>query len=104
MPVLFGRLCVAPILIQLTESHPRMELDLSFSDRLIDVMEDGFHLVVRNGALRTWPSLTAHRIAHKPMRVCAAPAYLEAAGTPTSVVDLVGHRAILDGRGGDLRP
>ncbi len=49
VPVLFGRQCVAPVLIRLTEDHPKLELDINFSDRLVDVVEDGFDLAVRNG-------------------------------------------------------
>ena len=98
MPVLFGRLCVAPILIALADAHPRLELDLNFTDRLVDLVEDGFDLVVRNGALRDWAGLTTRRIAHQPMRICAAPTYLDAAGIPTALSDLAGHRAILYGR------
>ncbi len=100
MPVLFGRVCVAPLLIRMAEAHPKLELDLAFSDRLVDVVEDGFDLVVRNGPLQSWPGLMARRIAHQHMRVCAAPAYLDAAGRPGTPADLERHRAILYGRAG----
>ncbi|MBE7197113.1 MAG: LysR family transcriptional regulator [Parafilimonas terrae] len=103
MPVLFGRLCVAPILIRLADAHPRLELDLNFSDRLVDPVEDGFDLVVRSGSLRDWPGLITRRIAHQRMRVCAAPAYLEAAGIPTSLGELASHHAVLYGRSGQER-
>ena len=103
MPVLFGRLCVAPVLIQLAETHPKLELDLNFSDRLVDVMEDSFDLVVRNGALQDWPGLMARRIAHQPMRICAAPDYLDEAGIPNALNDLAHHRAIVYGRSGRVR-
>ena len=100
MSVLFGRQRIAPILIRLAEAYPKLELDLNFNDRLVDVIEDGFDLVVRNGALQNWPGLTARRIAHQHMRVCAAPRYLEAAGIPHSLADLSAHRAIVYGRPG----
>lgn len=100
MPVLFGRKCVAPVLIRLAETHPKLELDLNFSDRPVDLVEDGFDLAIRNGALQFWPSLMARRIAQQPMRICAAPRYLAAEGTPAALDDLTGHRAILYGRAG----
>ncbi|MCJ2139844.1 LysR family transcriptional regulator [Methylobacterium sp. E-066] len=103
VPALFGRLRIAPILIRLAEAHPKLELDLNFSDRLVDVVEDGFDLVVRNGRLQNWPGLTVRRIAYQPMRVCAAPRYLEGAGVPESLADLAGHHAILYGRPGYAR-
>jgi DNA-binding transcriptional LysR family regulator len=49
MPVLFGRRCVAPILLRLSAAHPKLELDMHFSDRLVDLVDDGFDLCVRNG-------------------------------------------------------
>ena len=52
MPVLFGRQCVAPVLIRLADAHPKLELDLNFSDRSADLVEDGFDLAIRNGALQ----------------------------------------------------
>ncbi|SFL88057.1 LysR family transcriptional regulator [Methylobacterium pseudosasicola] len=103
MPVLFGRLRIAPILIRLADAHPTLELDLNFSDRLVDVVEDGFDLVVRGGRLQNWPGLTVRRIAYQPMRVCAAPRYLEGAGIPDSLADLSGHHAVLYGRPGSVR-
>lgn len=103
MPVLFGRLRVAPILIGLVDAHPKLELDLNFNDRLVDVAEDGFDLVVRNGALQNWPGLAGRRVAHQHMRVCASPGYLEAAGVPEILADLSGHHALLYGRPGRVR-
>nr|WP_157091480.1 LysR family transcriptional regulator [Methylobacterium nodulans] len=103
VPVLFGRRCIAPVLVQLVEAHPRLELDLNFNDRLVDVVEDGFDLVVRNGPLRDWPGLMARRIARQHMRVCASPAYLAAHGIPHALTDLARHRAVLYGRPGRVR-
>lgn len=103
MPVLFGRLRVAPILIRLLDAHPKLEIDLNFNDRLVDVMEGGFDLVVRNGALQNWPGLAGRRVAHQHMRVCAAPPYLDVAGVPETLADLPRHRAVLYGRPGRVR-
>ncbi len=100
MPVLFGRQCVAPVLIRLASAHPRLELDLNFSDRLVDLLEDGFDLVLRNGPLQPWPGLMVRRVAHQHMRVCAAPSYLDAMGAPRVLADLERHQAILYGRAG----
>jgi len=73
MPVLFGRLCVAPILIRLADAHPRLELDLNFSDRLVDPVEDGFDLV---GAQRFLTGLAGtHRATDRASahaRLCSA--------------------------------
>ena len=49
MPVLFGRQCIAPLLIELAQEHPGLELEMSFSDRIVDLVEEGFDMAVRNG-------------------------------------------------------
>ena len=51
VPMLFGKRCVAPVLARLAAEHPRLELDLSFSDRQVDLIEDGFDLAIRNGEI-----------------------------------------------------
>src|ERR1700730_11614079 len=72
MPVLFGRHCVAPLLTDLARRHPKLELDLDFSDRLVDLMEDGFDLAVRNGAPGEGAGLMVRRLAYQRMTVCAS--------------------------------
>lgn len=100
MPVLFGRRCVAPVLAGLAREHPKLELDLNFTDRLVDLLEDGFDLAVRNGPLNAAARLTVRRIAYQRMTVCAAPAYLEARGRPLTLDELRDHEAIAYGRSG----
>lgn len=103
MPVLFGRRCAAPILLRLAAEHPKLELDLNFTDSRVDVVEDGFDLAIRNGPLGEWPGLMARRIAHQRMTVCASPAYLDAHGHPASRDDLMDHTAIMYARSGRVR-
>lgn len=100
MPVLFGRYCVAPVLIELTRQHPGLELELSFSDRVADLVEEGFDLAIRNGELRSGNDLMTRRIAHQRMVICASPAYLAARGAPGSLADLGDHDALLYWRAG----
>ncbi|KPH08566.1 LysR family transcriptional regulator [Rhizobium acidisoli] len=99
MPTLFGRHCAAPILARLLDDHPDLELDLSFSDRVIDLLEDGFDLAVRNGPLKDNPDLMARAIARQPMTVCASPAYLEKYGVPQTLDDIAHHHGIVYRRG-----
>jgi len=104
MPVLFGRHCVARVLTRLSAAHPRLELDLCFSDHLVDVVEEGFDLAIRNGSLGEAPGLMRRRVAQQPMTLCASPGYLETQGTPQSLDDLRHHQAILYGRAGRVKP
>ncbi|HWT59753.1 MAG TPA: LysR family transcriptional regulator [Rhizobium sp.] len=99
MPMLFGRHCAAPILARLLDDHPDLELDLSFSDRVVDLLEDGFDLAVRNGPLKDNPDLMARAIARQPMTVCASPAYLEKYGVPQTLDDIAHHQCIVYSRG-----
>ncbi|APO75742.1 LysR family transcriptional regulator protein [Rhizobium etli 8C-3] len=98
MPVLFGRQCVAPILIKLLDEHPHLELDLSFNDRIVDLVDDGFDLAVRNGPLGDYPGLMVRVIAKQRMTVCASPGYLERCGIPSKLEDLEVHHGIVYGR------
>lgn len=103
VPVLFGRRCVAPVLARLAAEHPRLELDLSFSDRQVDLIEDGFDLAIRNGDAGDGAGLMTRTISLQRMTVCAAPAYLETHGRPNSLDDLASHRAITYGRAGRIK-
>lgn len=103
VPVLFGRRCVAPVLLGLARRHPELELTLSFSDRPVDLMEDRFDLAVRNGAIGDGVGLITRRVARQRMTVCAAPSYLEARGTPVTLAGLEDHDGILYGRSGLTR-
>jgi DNA-binding transcriptional LysR family regulator len=98
-PVIFGRHCVAPILLDLLRRHPALELDLSFSDRPADLVEDGYDLAIRNGPRPDNAGLMGRRAGGQRMTVCAAPAYLDQHGRPETLDDIAGHRAVVYGRG-----
>ncbi|WP_018236436.1 LysR substrate-binding domain-containing protein [Ensifer sp. BR816] len=104
MPVLFGRQCVAPLFRDLLRRHPHLELDLSFNDRVVDLLDDGFDLAIRNNVLGNDSGLMTRVIAEQHMTVCASPAYLAARGAPPTVADLVDHEAVVYCRGGQQRP
>jgi len=103
VPMLFGRRCVAPVLARLAAAHPRLELDLSFSDRQVDLIEDGFDLAIRNGEIGDGTGLMTRTVSLQRMSVCASPAYLDRHGRPESLDDLVAHQAITYGRAGRIR-
>ena len=100
MPFLFGRHCVAPILLRLAARHPGLELDLNFTDRVVDLVEGGFDLVIRNGHQGEDTSLITRRVAQQRMTVCASPAYLEAHGVPRTLSALAEHEAVIYTKGG----
>lgn len=98
MPVLFGRYCVAPILVELAKHHPKLELELSFSDRPVDLIGEGFDLAVRCGTLGSGGGLMTRRLATQRKVLCAAPGYLAIRGRPQSMEALADHDALVYGR------
>ncbi|RKP45934.1 LysR family transcriptional regulator [Trinickia fusca] len=96
VPVLFGRRCVAPILLELAARYPRLELQMSFTDRVVDLVDESIDLVVRSGRLRDAPTaLVARSLGEQTMLLCAAPVYLARHGTPRTVAELAGHHGVL---------
>lgn len=104
MPVHFGRCCVLPILLELVQQYPTLELDLSFNDRFADLAEDGYDLAIRTGDLDDKAGVIARRVARQRMIVCASPSYLEMHGWPRQIEDLGRHHAIVYRRSGRIRP
>jgi DNA-binding transcriptional LysR family regulator len=104
MPVLFGRRCVAPILLELAEQYPTLELDLSFSDPIADLAEDGYDLAIRTGNLEDRAGVIRRRVARQRMVVCASPSYLDMHGRPRQIEDLGRHDAIVYSRSGRVGP
>ena len=90
-PVSFAIRHMAPLLSEFQKTHPGVGIDLQLNDRKVDVIEEGFDVVLRIGHLKS-SSLIAKRIAPIRMVVCASPAYLKQNGTPQHLEDLQGHR------------
>lgn len=94
LPILLGRRRIAPILTRLVAEHPNLDLVLHFTDRVVDLVAEGFDLAVRNGPLGYSDGLSARRIGQERMILCAAPSYLALHGEPASLTDLKTHRAV----------
>ncbi|MDZ4375469.1 MAG: LysR family transcriptional regulator [Phenylobacterium sp.] len=99
-PVSFGRNQLTPALIDFARSCLAVSLDVTFSDRVVNLVEEGFDVAVRIGRL-TDSSLVARKLAAVRLVTCASPAYLAGAGTPLTLEALAGHEAILDTNGRD---
>jgi DNA-binding transcriptional LysR family regulator len=90
VPVVFGRLHVAPALAEFLASYPEVEIDLSMTDAYVDLVEEGIDLAIRVGELQD-SSLMARKLAPTRRVMCASPAYLERRGAPARPSDLKGH-------------
>ncbi|MBX8533349.1 LysR family transcriptional regulator [Pseudomonas cichorii] len=100
LPATFGRLNVLPLILRFAEQHPRLRPRVTFTDRFVDLLEEGIDLAVRIGGPSVWPAGVGHRcLGTERVIFCAAPAYLERHGTPLSAEELAGHDCIQFGRG-----
>ena len=87
VPSPFARMILVPALPAFHARHPEIQLELGVSDRMVDLIGDNVDCVIRGGEL-TDQSLMARRIGELQLRVCAAPSYLQRAGTPLHPQDL----------------
>ena len=92
-PTMFGRLHVAPLVLDFLARHPGVEVRTLFVDRVVNLVPEGVDVAVRIGRLPD-SSLTAVRVGTVRRVVCAAPSYLAARGTPSDPTDLVSHDVV----------
>lgn len=104
MPVLLGRYCIQPILMELAAQHPELELDLHYSDAVVDLIGERYDLAIRNGMPGEGGGLSMRKLGAQRKILCAAPAYLERRGCPVSLADLSAHEALLYWRNGQPFP
>lgn len=93
MPVAVARNLVIPKLPSFLQQYPGIELELSSSDRLVDVIREGFDCVVRVGTLKD-SGLIARTLGKLSMINCASPDYLARFGYPDNLEDLASHAVI----------
>lgn len=89
----FGFRWLAGLLGEFQQLHPSLQVQLDTDDGIINIVEAGYDLAVRFGALAD-SSLIARQIAPNSRVICAAPAYLDQSGRPLSIEDLLDHRVV----------
>ncbi|MBO0213784.1 LysR family transcriptional regulator [Vibrio sp. Vb2880] len=94
-PVTFGQSQLAPSLIDFSKQFPDITLDVKFSDRSVNVVDEGFDLALRIGKLDD-SSLIARKLCDVRVITLASPHYLSQHGTPTHIRDLAEHHCIID--------
>jgi len=92
-PVSFGFLHLAPALPDFLARYPEVSVDITVSDRFVDLVDEGFDLAVRIGALED-SGLIARKLAPIRRVVCASPAYYKARGAPETPDDLKQHECL----------
>lgn len=81
------------VLAQFKLAYPEVDLDLDFTDRRVDLIEEGFDAVIRSGEVPD-SRLSARRLGSYRMMLVGAPGYLAQRGTPQTGADLAGHDCI----------
>ncbi len=92
-PVVFGTRHLSRFLAEYGARYPDVAIDLTLTDRFIDLVEEGADVAVRIGALQD-STLVARRLCPARLVLCAAPAYLQQHGTPKSLEDLGRHSCL----------
>ncbi|MBB6123612.1 LysR family transcriptional regulator [Sphingobium subterraneum] len=95
VPDAFGRLVILPLLKDYLEAWPHVQMEVSLTDRVVDIVEEGFDLAIRIGVTHSDSRLISRVIASYTVLMCASPAYLERRGEPRSVKDLADHECLL---------
>lgn len=95
MPTVLAQTLFIPALPQLMEAHPDLEIELSSTDRRVDLVQEGFDCVIRLGPVVD-DTLIARPMGKLRMINAASPGYLERFGTPQTIEDLLsqGHRMV----------
>jgi DNA-binding transcriptional LysR family regulator len=92
-PAGFGRRHVAPLVPRFIALHPDVSVSLNLSDRVVDIVNEGFDCAVRVGDLPD-SSLISVRLADNRRQCVAAPSYLQRAGVPQHPADLARHECL----------
>jgi DNA-binding transcriptional LysR family regulator len=94
VPITFGKHVVVPRLAELVRRHPRIVLDVSFTDRYADIVAEGLDAAVRVGPLSD-SSMVARPFARHVLLACASPRYLREHGTPRTIEALARQRCLV---------
>lgn len=89
-PLTFGNLHLAPLWGEFLKLHPQVELDIALTDRVVDLVDEGFDMAVRIAVLAS-STLVSRTLAQDEVLLCASPAYLRDAPPITTLDDVAQH-------------
>ena len=95
VPNSFGVNQLSHALVEFAQRYPEIELDVSFTDRLVNVIDEGFDLAIRIGLLKD-SNLIARHLLDIQILLVAAPSYLQQVQSPEKPEDLLKHQCIID--------
>lgn len=92
--VAFGRRVLVPLVMRFMQQNPKLQIELIFEDRYVDLVEQGIDVAIRMGRLAD-STLGVRFLGINPWVVVGSPAYLAQRGVPQSLDDLAQHDALL---------
>ena len=94
VPMTFGTHYLSPVLCEFMRAHPRLELALHLSDRMVDVAAEGYDLAIRITRIKEDSLLVARKLADSRRVVCCSPNYANERGLPKTLAELPQHVGI----------
>ncbi|WP_192178295.1 LysR family transcriptional regulator [Mesorhizobium amorphae] len=95
VPDAFGRIVVLPLLRKYLAAWPDIQVEVSFSDRVADLVEEGFDLAVRIGVTSPDTRLVSRVVAKYKAVLCASPSYIAGRGEPLDIDGLAAHDCLI---------
>lgn len=94
VPMALGAQYLKAPIAEFAMKYPEVSLDVQFEDRLIDIAEEGFDLVLRIAALNDSTTMMARTLAPCPFYLCCSPEYLQKHARPNTAEDLAQHNVL----------
>lgn len=90
----FGEDFIAPAAVDFMGKHPDLAVELAFTNRVVDLVSEGYDLAIRSGTLKD-SSLIARRISRRKLIVCGSTEYFSRFGRPKSISALINHNCLI---------
>lgn len=97
-PATYGDKYIAPLMNDFQLLYPEIKVSMYFSNRQVDLIDEGFDLAIRMGVLRE-STLVARKLCSRREYIVGSPAYLERIASPQTLIDLERHNCLLGSRG-----
>lgn len=94
-PTTYGETILVPLISQLLNTHPELQIEMVLTDRYVDIVSEGFDATIRIGHLQD-SSLIAKQIASVRLVTCASPSFLERYGQPKHPRELEQYPCVVD--------
>ena len=95
-PISFGPTHIAPVLAEMARRHPLLHIHTSYSDRIVDLIGEGYDCAIRVGHLQS-SNLIAKRVGSIHGKLVASPEYVKTYGAPEAPHELLEHQSLMQG-------